>query len=409
MAWSISRRSFLTAATTGSLAAAIRVEGNAEAAIMSDAVRLDEPIPIAEVPTPALLLDRAVFEANLKKMADHLAAKGVGARPHSKTHKCPVIAKRQLELGAVGICCAKVGEAQVMADAGISNILITSPVVTREKIEPVVAMAKAHDGIMMVIDNIPTADAFNAAAKAAGITLSVLIDLDTGTRRTGIALGEPAVQLAQHIVQHCDALSLKGLQAYAGHLMHITGHEKRKARSVETLGLALETKAAIEAAGIPIGIFSGGGTGTFDIDSSIAGMTDLQTGSYPFMDVQYRVIGDADSEVFDFFEPSLFVLVTAISKPVEALITVDGGYKSFAAEDVKPEFADIDGMVYNWGGDEHGIVQVQNASQPFNLGDKARMIVSHCDPTVNLYDVYHVVEDGHVTELWPIAARGKSQ
>lgn len=409
MAWSISRRSFLHAAAAGSLGAAIRPSGVAEAAVMADPVRLDQPIPVEEVPTPALLLDRATFESNLKKMADHVAREGISLRPHSKTHKCPVIAKRQLKLGAVGICCAKVGEAQIMADAGISDILITSPVVTKEKIEPVVAMAKDHAGIIMVIDNIPTADSFNAAAKAAGANLKVLIDLDTGTRRTGIALGEPAVELAQHIVKKCSSLSLAGIQSYAGHLMHIPGHAKRKERSVETMKRALETKKAFEKEGIPVGIFSGGGTGTFDIDSGIDGITDLQTGSYPFMDVQYRAIGDADGEVFDYFEPSLFVLVTAISKPVDALITVDAGYKSFAAEDVIPEFADIDGLVYHWGGDEHGIIEIKNPSRPFELGDKARLVVSHCDPTVNLYDVYHVVEDGHVTELWPISARGKSQ
>jgi D-serine deaminase-like pyridoxal phosphate-dependent protein len=399
----------MTAAAAGTLGATLRPEGIAEAAVVSEAVRLDRPIPLNEVPTPALLLDRGVFESNLKKMADHVNRDGVAVRPHSKTHKCPVIAKRQLELGAVGICCAKVGEAQVMADAGISNILITSPVVTKEKIDPVVAMAKDHAGIMMVIDNIPTADKFNAAAKAAGANLKGLIDLDTGTRRTGIALGEPALELARQITQKCKSLSLVGLQSYAGHLMHITGHEKRKTRSIETMKLALETKKSIESEGMRLGIFSGGGTGTFDIDSGVKGVTDLQVGSYPFMDVQYRAIGDADGDVFDHFEPSLFVLVTAISKPVDALITVDAGYKSFAAEDAIPEFVDYDGLVYHWGGDEHGIIEIKNPSKPFNLGDKARLVVSHCDPTVNLYDVYHVVEDGHVTELWPIAARGKSQ
>jgi D-serine deaminase-like pyridoxal phosphate-dependent protein len=409
MTWSISRRSFLQAATTGSLVAAVRPSGVAEAAILVDAILLDEPIPINDVPTPALLLDRAVFESNLKKMADHVAREGLAVRPHSKTHKCPVIAKRQLELGAVGICCAKVSEAQVMADAGISDILITSPVVTMEKILPVISMAKNHAGILMVIDNVPTAERFDAAAKSAGTTVNVLIDLDTGTRRTGIAPGARAVELAEYIVNKCPSLSLAGIQSYAGHLMHIPGHSKRKERSLETMKLALETKKTIESKKIPIAIFSGGGTGTFDIDSGIEGVTELQVGSYPFMDVQYRAIGDADGDVFDYFTPSLFVLVTAISQPVEGLITVDAGYKSFAAEDVKPEFADIDGLVYNWGGDEHGIVQLQNPSLPFELGDKTRLIVSHCDPTVNLYDFYHVVDDGHVTELWPVSARGKSQ
>ena len=127
------------------------------------------------------------------------------------------------------------------------------------------------------------------------------------------------------------------------------------------------------------------------------------------MDAQYREIGDADSDVFDYFDPSLFVLVTAISQPVPDQITVDGGYKAFASDSVVPEFRDVRGLVYHWGGDEHGIVHLKEPSRPVKLGDKLPMIVSHCDPTVNLYDQYHIVRNGRVDELWPIAARGRSQ
>lgn len=403
----ISRRAFLGGAAAGSVSLA----ASARAANVQneyDPVPLDRPLEIDELNTPALLLDVATMEDNLKKMAAYARSAHVGLRPHAKTHKCPIVAKRQLEHGAVGICTAKVSEAEVMVDAGIDDVLITSPVVTPEKIARVIDLAQKSDRLKIVVDNAENVDDFNRAAGEAGIVLNVIVDLDTGTRRTGIALGQPALDLVQRI-NKCRSLRFGGLQAYAGHVMHVVGFEERMQRSRETMLRALETKALIERAGIAVEIFSGGGTGTYDIDSRLEGMTDLQTGSYPFMDVQYREIGDADGPVFDYFHPSLFVLVTAISQPVPELITVDAGYKAFASESVLPEFRDVSGLVYHWAGDEHGIVELKNPSREVKLGDKLAMIASHCDPTVNLYDYYHPYRDGRVTELWPIAARGRSQ
>jgi D-serine deaminase-like pyridoxal phosphate-dependent protein len=369
---------------------------------------------LAQLPTPALVLDVAAFERNLKRMAEHARASGVGLRPHAKTHKCPVIARRQLELGAVGICCAKLGEAQVMVENGIDRVLITSPVATSEKFELAVALAGKAKDFIMLVDRADAARALGRLAQDAGIVLQVVIGLDTGTRRTGIQPGTPALELAR-VIQGIPSLRLRGLQAYAGHVMHIDGHDKRATASKKSLQPCLATRKLFEDNGIPVEIFTGGGTGTFDIDSSIDGVTDLQVGSYCFMDVQYRAIGDRDSAVFDFFEPSLFVLTTAISQPVPELITVDAGYKAFANEpNAKPVFADLDGMIYHYGGDEHGIVQFTDANQaaearPLKVGDKARLVVSHCDPTINLYDEIHPWVDGVLESPWPILARGRSQ
>ncbi len=374
----------------------------------ADAIPVAKPLAIDELSTPALLIDLDRMDGNLRKMADHARGKNVGLRPHTKTHKCPIIAKMQIDLGAVGVCAAKVSEAEVMVAGGVGNVLITSPVVTAEKISRVVAVAKKSSGIQMVVDNATTIGDFNEAARAAGIVLRVILDLDTGTKRTGIAVGKPALALAQQI-DKCDALRFDGLQAYAGHLMHVTGHAQRKSRSVATFSKAIDTQEMIEKVGIEVSVLTGGGTGTFDIDSDLESVTDLQVGSYLFMDAQYREIGDADSDVFDYFDPSLFVLVTAISQPVPDQITVDGGYKAFASDSVVPEFRDVSGLDYHWGGDEHGIVHLKEPSRPVKLGDKLPMIVSHCDPTVNLYDHYHIVRNGRVDELWPIAARGRSQ
>ena len=259
------------------------------------------------------------------------------------------------------------------------------------------------------MDHAKNVQDFDEAAQAAGVQLRVLIDLDTGTRRTGIAPGKAALDLAQKI-GGSQALQLDGLQVYAGHVMHVKGYEERKRRSLESLEPCLETRRLLERAGFGIEVVSGGGTGTYDIDDQVEGMTDLQLGSYVFMDVQYRAIGDVDSEVFDAFLPSLFVLSTAISQPVPELITIDAGFKAFAHEpEVKPRFRDLEGLTYFYGGDEHGIVQFTSSERPLQIGQKAQLIVSHCDPTVNLYDVYHPYRNDTVRELWPISARGRSQ
>ena len=406
-----SRRDFLNLAVGSTALAALprrlRAAGHNPPAL--GPLTLDSPKGINELDTPALLIDYDAMERNLVAMARHAAAQGIGLRPHVKTHKCPIIAKRQVELGAVGVCAAKVSEAEVMVDAGIENVLITSPVATPEKIRRIVSLAARTPGLQVVIDRPQNAQDFDEAAAVAGLTLRVLIGLDTGTRRTGSALGEPALKLAR-TVGRLRNLQLDGLQAYAGHVMHAKGYESRKQRSIDTISRCLETRLLLEREGFEIGVFTGGGTGTFDIDSGIEGMTDLQVGSYLFMDVQYRAIGDADSDVFDAFEPSLFVLATAISQPVADRITVDAGYKAFANErNSKPEFRRLEGLKYYYGGDEHGIVIFTTDARPLQLGDKAQLIISHCDPTVNLYDYYHIVQDGRVKQLWPISARGCSQ
>ena len=412
----ITRRALLGGAAAVASLAAVAKQSEASGMATSQGTELGSgpivlatPIALADLPTPALLIDEAALERNLAKMAAHAARKKIGLRPHVKTHKCPLLAKKQIALGAVGVCAAKVSEAEVMVDAGVGNVLITSPLASPDKFARVVALAKRAPGVQVVVDAASAARAFDALARAAGIKLGVLIDLDTGTRRTGIAPGEPALALAREIVAS-KQLRFDGLQAYSGHVMHVVGREERKKASLESLAAAVDTKALLERNGIAVRTLTGGGTGTYDIDCDVAGMTDLQVGSYLFMDVQYRMIGDGDGEVFDTFEPSLTVLATAISQPVLQLITIDAGFKAFAHEpDAKPQFKDRAGLTYFYGGDEHGICAFTGEERMLALGDKAELIISHCDPTVNLYDAFHVVRDGMVRELWPIAARGKSQ
>ena len=191
--------------------------------------------------------------------------------------------------------------------------------------------------------------------------------------------------------------------------MHINGFDARESKYTYLLQKGISVRDELVAAGIEVPVFTGGGTGTFDIDPKIGAMTELQAGSYVFMDVEYRDIGDQAGERFTSFEPSLFVLTSAISKPQERLITMDAGIKALATDTSYPEFRDVEGVKYHFGGDEHGIIQLNNPSRSINKGDRLQVITPHCDPTVNLYDFYYPYRNGQVSELWPISARGCSQ
>lgn len=401
----VTRRSFIAASAAAGTALSAAADEPAEPWRPQT---LDAPVPLDALPTPALIVDIDQVEANLRAMAEFMKARGAGIRPHVKTHKCPHLAHRQMALGALGICCAKVSEAEVMAAAGIERILITSPVATKDKVDRVVALAKASPGLQMVVDRPQNADDFSAAAGAAGLTLGVLIDLESGTGRTGIAMGDPALDLAHHIagLKH---LRLDGLQCYCGHLMHVADYASRRTHSHEVLSRALETKALIEQAGIPLGIVTGGGTGTYDIDSEVKGITDIQCGSYCVMDVQYGMVGTAQGRLFDAFPPAMFVWSTAISQPLPDRITIDAGLKAIYRDTPRAELRGISGATYDFGGDEHGILRFDNPSRPIRVGDKVAVIPSHCDPTINLYDCFHACRNGHIVERWPISARGKSE
>ena len=401
----ITRRTFL-----GSSIGAVGL-GAARAA---DAGQRHRPIPMPQVmglddiATPALVVDVGLMEANLRAMQTFYAATPVSLRPHAKTHKCPVIARRQLDLGAVGIAVAKISEAEVMVEGGIEELLITSPIATRGKLARLLALARENPNLQIVTDRLPNVRDLNDGATAVGITLNVVVDLNAGDDRTGIALGDAAVTLAR-AVAGSPSLALAGVQAYAGRLQHVVGWEARRRQYVETMEQVMETVAQMRQAGLDVPMVTGGGTGTYDMDAEIEGMTDSQAGSYLFMDDNYREIGGRSGPIFDDFAPSLFVLATAISQPVDGRITIDAGYKAFATDKAPPELRDIQGVTYRWGGDEHGILELTDPSKPIAVGDKVRLSIPHCDPTVNLYDHLHVARDGEVSELWPIAGRGRSQ
>jgi D-serine deaminase-like pyridoxal phosphate-dependent protein len=341
-------------------------------------------------------------------MMAHCARAGVKLRPHAKTHKSAEIARLQMAAGAVGICCAKLGEAEALADAGIESIFVTSPVVTDQAFARVARLNARMKDLMIVVDNPRCVEGLASAVAASGKTLKILVDVDIGLHRTGIAPGQPAIALARQIIA-ADGLSFEGLQGYAGQLQHIEAFEDRRTKAESASRLLAETRDGLKAAGIACPIISGGGTGTFNIDTETRVYTELQAGSYVFMDKQYGDVRIANAAPLP-FETSLFVQTTVISATMPGLVTTDAGLKSFATEAGAPVIASgaPAGANYFFFGDEQGGVMLGGEVKSMALGSNLRCTAPHCDPTVNLYDFYHVVDGDRLVAIWPIEARGRS-
>jgi 3-hydroxy-D-aspartate aldolase len=355
--------------------------------------------------TPCLLLDLDLFEANLHKMSRHAKAAAINLRPHGKTHKCPDIALRQIQAGALGICVATIREAEAMAAAGVTGLLITSELVGRPKIERLIRLTRRQPDTMSVVDNLAHARQLSEAAAAAKLKLNVLIDVDPGGRRTGIPGGDGAVALAEKVAK-LPHLSLRGIHAYSGASAHVVGFEARRDHSARAMGPALETFARLKRAGMPLEILSGGSTGTYNIDTALAGMTELQVGSYVFMDVDYRMIGGKSGPVYEDFAPALSVLATVISQNYPERATIDAGIKAFATDrKFGPEIKGATGISYSFGGDEHGILTLDQPSRELKVGDRVEFIVPHCDPNVNLYDRIYGLRGERIEAVWRIAGR----
>ncbi len=361
-----------------------------------------------DLPTPALILDFNAMTRNLDRMARHYQGRRVSLRPHTKTHKSPAIAAAQLKRGASGICVAKLSEAEMMIGAGITDILVTTGIVDPLRIRRLVALAGTHPALRVVTDHAANVDLLASAAAAAHVRLGVLVDLNCGANRSGVETGPPAVALANHVA-HKPSLRLEGFQAFASHVMHMPGYADRRRADLAALEPVVATRRLAERAGLDVPVLSVGGTGTWDIDCDVDGVTEVQAGSYVFMDAMYRAIGGRNGPIFEDFEPALFVLTTAISQPVPGEITVDAGYKASATDHEPPQPWGVGEVSYRWAGDEHGILTLTAPSRSIKIGDRILMVASHCDPTVNLYDSYWVCSGERVVAQWPVAGRGMSQ
>ena len=362
--------------------------------------------------TPALVLDLDRLESNIAAMASHCRRVGLALRPHAKTHKSLRIAQLQLDAGALGICCATIGEAEIMVRGGLSGVLITSPVVQPGNIERLVRLVAGGDFVrgpgapMAVVDDAGNVRALSAAAAATGVTLRLLVDFDIGLGRTGVATVPGAVALAR-LIRDSAAVELAGLQGYAGHLQHIDAFDARRELASAQAAPMAEVIEALEREGMKPAIVSGGGTGTHDIDHGGV-FTELQAGSYTVMDVEYGDVELSGAATHPPFEPALFVRTTVVSANGQGMVTTDAGLKRFATDGPKPRIARgaPAGALYAFSGDEHGCVVFADASQRLAVGAALECIVPHCDPTVNLYDHYHCVRGDDLVEIWPVDARG---
>ncbi|MEM9621804.1 MAG: DSD1 family PLP-dependent enzyme [Pseudomonadota bacterium] len=370
-------------------------------------LQLDTGLPLEQLPTPALVINKPALQRNIATMASYLGQHGKGFRPHAKTHKCPLIAALQLQAGAEGICVAKVSEAVVMVEAGIEPLLITSPITTAAKAEVVGALAQRTTQLQIVVDSLAGLAALEAALPT-DAQLGILIDLDINMGRTGVRDDGLVLSLLERLAAN-PQLNFVGFQHYAGHVMHVQGYSERRDKSLALWAQVEERLASLAAAGVTPKVVTGCGTGTYNIDVEVDAVTDLQVGSYIFMDEEYRLIGGIGQERFEDFEVSLTVACTTISAPTAKTITVDGGYKALASDTVAPVCDDLPGVKFRFAGDEHGVLIKPEGEQSLQLGQLVQVVTPHCDPTVNLHDYYWMQEeDGLVHSAWPISARGCS-
>ena len=360
--------------------------------------------------TPVLILDIEALDHNIAAMAKLAASKGVQLRPHAKTHKSVDIAKRQIAAGAIGQCCAKLGEAETLAEGGIAGLHITSPVVSPSAITRLVVLNESSERLSVVVDN-PANVAALARAASAERPLNLFIDIDPGIRRTGVASPEAAVALAE-MIKASAALTYGGVQFYCGREQHIESFEERQAAVAERTVYLQNVIAALTQAGSPPIIVTGSGTGTHRIDLELGVFTELQVGSYVFMDDQYRACDlaglGADASPY---ETSLYIDARVVSANARSLVTVDAGFKAFATEGEPPQVAQgaPEGARFAFMGDEHGAVIAPDIGSQLIVSDRVILSIPHCDPTVDLYDSYHVVVDDTLVEIWPVSARGRSR
>jgi len=357
-----------------------------------------------EVDTPALMIDLDAFERNLRRLADRVRGSGVRLRPHAKTHKCPVIALKQIELGAVGVCVQKVSEAEAMVYGGVRDVLVTNEIVGRQKLRHLMALAHTAR-IGVCVDDPSQVAALEAAAGEAGVTLPVHVEINMGGNRCGVEPGQPALDLAR-LVADAPHLSFAGLQAYHGSAQHLRGWAERQQAIAGAVEKAALTRDLLAANGIACANITGAGTGTFEFETGSGVYTELQCGSYIFMDADYGRNLDQDGAATRAFEPSLFVWATVMSRPNAERAIVDAGLKALAMDSGPPAVWDEPAATYERASDEHGRLGIASATNRLRLGDKVRLVPGHCDPTVNLYDWYVAVRGERVEAVWPITARG---
>jgi D-serine deaminase-like pyridoxal phosphate-dependent protein len=356
------------------------------------------------VDTPALLIDLNAFERNIQRLANVAASYSVKVRPHAKTHKCAEIALRQIAAGAVGICCQKVSEAEALILGGVKNVLVSNEIVGARKLARLAELAK-DAWVAVCVDDASNVQQLSDAAVKHGVRLSVLVEVNVGANRCGVAPGDAALKLAQFI-QSSSGLRFSGLQAYHGAAQHIRECEKRKEAIDGAVEKVKMTVDLLERNGLVCEMVTGAGTGTYRFEAASGIYTELQAGSYIFMDADYCRNFNSDGTHDVEFEQSLFVLATVMSHPVKERAILDAGLKALSVDSGMPLVVNKPSIEYVGASDEHGKLAIHGSESSLEIGEKVLLIPGHCDPTVNLHDWFVGYRENRVEAIWPITARG---
>lgn len=353
---------------------------------------------VLEIPTPALVVDVAAMQRNIERAASYYAAGACKLRPHFKAHKTPEIARRQLAAGScTGVTCATIGEAEVVARAGVTrDILIANEIVGPGKAARAARLARDSD-LIVAIDSDYALDDLARAAQAAGTTVGVLIDVNVGLPRCGIAPGEPSLGLARRATG-AQGIQLRGVMGYEGHVMGIVDRAEREQKAAQCMERLLSTTRLIRESGLRCDIVSAGGTCTWDITGAMEGITEVQAGTYVLMDSTY-LYEDLP------FELAFTIHATVLSRPRDTQCAADAGLKAIASDHGLPSLKGVDGGRVLFLSDEHATIALPPDSR-LAPGDRIELLPPHIDPTINLYDVLYAVDGDDVVEIWPITARG---
>ena len=360
-------------------------------------------MPIEEIDTPCLLLELDPFERNIAKMAKFIKENGVRHRGHAKCHKSADIAAYLAEKGGTcGVCCQKVSEAEAMVSGGVRDVLVSNEVTTPKKIERLAALA-TRSRVLVCVDDLAVVDDLSAAARNYGVTIECLVEIDVGAGRCGVKPGEAAVEIAKKI-DGAPGLKFAGLQAYQGKAQHVYDYPERKAMTDAAIADTANTVELLKAAGLRCDIVAGAGTGTYRLEGTSNVYNELQCGSYMFMDADYQRVREEDGNFISEFENSLFIYTTVMSKAKADKAICDAGLKAQSVDSGMPVIFGRDDVKYIKCSDEHGVID--DPDNVLKLNEKLKLIPSHCDPTVNVYDWYVCVRNGRVEGIWPVTARG---
>jgi D-serine deaminase-like pyridoxal phosphate-dependent protein len=360
------------------------------------------PTVRSSVPTPALVIDLTALEENIVAMAAKAAGWGVSLRPHAKSHKCVAIAARQVAAGAVGVSCATLDEVAAMVGGGITGLLLTSPLAGGAKFAQLESLLRRDSSIAVVADDPAAIAALDALSGRVGAPIRVLIDFDVGQQRTGCRTIAAAVGLAKEIRRR-PGLVFGGVQAYAGHIQHIVDREARRAAAATVADLVRGLLAALGKAGLEPQVVTGAGTGSVEFDGPGGVYTELQTGSYLFMDTDYLAVDGIAGR----YRPALFVDTTVVGVQWDDHVTTDAGTKAFALNGPPPVSAGGErGWAYSYQGDEFGRITLEAGARRPGWGERLAFVVSHCDPTAVLYPRFVCVRGEEVEGYWDIVPRG---